>query len=275
MTPARRGRGTIVVGGVPEHFNLPWRLAIEHGAFRAAGLDVAWVDEPGGTGALAAGLADGTLDLATLLTEGLVAALDRGLAAHVDRLFVASPLTWGIHVPRAHAGTPVESLPHARIAISRPGSGSHLMAFVLAARHGWTLVPDAFVHVGHLAGGVDALASGRADIFLWETFMTKPHVDRGEIARAGELPTPWPAFVVARRRGFGAARTARVLDALVPVVDAFVADPTTPALVAARTGGTEDDARAWLARTRYAHGERLGAAELAAVRAQLRAAGAA
>ena len=30
------------VGGVPEHFNYPWRLAIEEGLFREEGLSLHW-----------------------------------------------------------------------------------------------------------------------------------------------------------------------------------------------------------------------------------------
>ncbi len=279
----------IVVGGVPEHFNLPWKLAIERGAFVRAGLDVRWVDEPAGTGAIAAALAEGRFDLATVLTEGLVAALDRGLAAHVERLYVRSPLWWGIHVPPgsvnvapldvAHSHlAPVDlahrHLAHRRIAISRLGSGSHLMAFVLAAREGWSIGPENFVIVGGLQGGVDALAEDCADIFLWETFMTKPSVDEGRIARAGEIAAPWPAFVVARRKGFGAARARAVLRIVDASVTSFVSDPATPGLIAARLGIDESDAIAWLARTQFAHGQRLAAGAIHEVREQLHAAGA-
>lgn len=58
------------VGGVPEHFNLPWRLAIEEGAFKNIGMDVHWSDMTGGTGQMIRGLETGSLDLAVLLTEG-------------------------------------------------------------------------------------------------------------------------------------------------------------------------------------------------------------
>lgn len=34
----------IRIGGVPEHFNLPWHLAIEDGAFKEAGIDLQWQD---------------------------------------------------------------------------------------------------------------------------------------------------------------------------------------------------------------------------------------
>ena len=274
MIDSERTRRTIVVGGVPEHFNLPWKLAIESGAFTDAGLDVRWVDEPAGTGAIIEALAEGHLDLATVLTEGLVAALDRGLAAHVERLYVRSPLWWGIHVPRGSAAVAVGKLAHRRIAISRLGSGSHLMAFVLAAREGWSIGSENFIIVGGLRGGVDALAEDRADIFLWETFMTKPSVDEGRIARAGEIATPWPAFVVARRKGFGAARSLAVLRIVDASVTSFVNDPATPRLIADRLGIDESDAIAWLARTQFAHGDRLTAPAIQQVREQLRAAGA-
>jgi sulfonate transport system substrate-binding protein len=40
------------VGGVPEHFNLPWHLAIERGLFTKNGVEVEWTDIPNGTGAM-------------------------------------------------------------------------------------------------------------------------------------------------------------------------------------------------------------------------------
>jgi hypothetical protein len=43
-------RRVIRVGGVDEHFNLPWKLAIEAGAFETLGVSVVWQDCPGGTG---------------------------------------------------------------------------------------------------------------------------------------------------------------------------------------------------------------------------------
>ena len=40
------------VGGVPEHFNLPWRLATRAGSFEHAGCPVEWREYPAGTGEL-------------------------------------------------------------------------------------------------------------------------------------------------------------------------------------------------------------------------------
>ena len=38
------------IGGVPEHFNLPWRLTIEDGDFQKNGVELHWADMSGGTG---------------------------------------------------------------------------------------------------------------------------------------------------------------------------------------------------------------------------------
>lgn len=40
------------VCGVPEHFNLPWHLAKERGLFDKHGVDVEFIEEPLGTGAM-------------------------------------------------------------------------------------------------------------------------------------------------------------------------------------------------------------------------------
>ena len=36
------------VGGVPEHFNLPWKKAIEENRFATHAIDVTWKDYGGG-----------------------------------------------------------------------------------------------------------------------------------------------------------------------------------------------------------------------------------
>ena len=66
------------VGGVPEHFNLPWKQAIAERAFDDLDVAVEFEDYPGGTGAMTAALAAGDLDAALLLTEGAVADILNG-----------------------------------------------------------------------------------------------------------------------------------------------------------------------------------------------------
>jgi len=186
------------IGGVPEHFNLPWHLAMEEGRFREAGIDLRWSDCPGGTGEMTCGLAEGKLDLALPLSEGAVAAIARGVPMQILQWYVRSPLIWGIHVPAASKIRSVDSLKGKRFAISRYGSGSHLMAFVNAHQNGWTPSEDLrFVEVGDLSGATTSLKQGDAEGFLWERFSTQPYVDRGLMRRVGECPTPWPAFAIA------------------------------------------------------------------------------
>ena len=95
----------------------------------------------------------------------------------------------------------VADLENSRAAISRFGSGSHLMAYVNADNHNWDLAQQKFEVVKNLDGGREFLSKGVADYFLWEKFTTKPFVDNGEFRIVGECPTPWPRFVVAVREG--------------------------------------------------------------------------
>ncbi len=55
---------TIKVGGVPEHFNLPWHLCIEEKLFEDKDLNVIWKDFPGGTGEMNKALRSGEIDVA-------------------------------------------------------------------------------------------------------------------------------------------------------------------------------------------------------------------
>ena len=145
---------------------------------------------------MAKALRDGELDAALLLTEGAVAAIADGAAFKIVSLYTDSPLVWGIHVPATSRFRSEADLRGARYAISRLGSGSHLMAFVHARAKGWPVEQLAFVPVGNLGGAVDAFAGGTADVFFWEKFMTKPLVDAARFRRVAEFTAPWPAFVV-------------------------------------------------------------------------------
>ena len=186
------------VGGVPEHFNLPWHLAIEDQAFEALDLKVKFQDVGGGTGAMMKGLASGKFDMVIALTEGCVSAIMNGVEAKIVKVYVESPLIWGIHVPANSQVQRIEEIQNLRYAISRLGSGSHLMAIVDAAERGWSTDLE-FEIVGNLEGARVALHEGHADNFLWERFTTSPFVDSGEFRRVGERRTLWPAFVICVR----------------------------------------------------------------------------
>ena len=175
---------TIAVGGVPEHFNLPWHLAMASDEFADAGVEVEWKVQRSGTGQMMANLADGEIDVAVALTDGAIAAIARGNPSRIVSLSVTSPLLWGVH---AGSGSAINQLSDIgaehRFAISRFGSGSHLMAHVLGHEQKVEFFAESFEVVGDLEGGVNALTNGSADLFLWDTFMTSPHVESGELKR--------------------------------------------------------------------------------------------
>lgn len=248
------------LGGVPEHFNHPWHLALESGDLD--GLALSWEDQPGGTGEMVARLADGELDLVSILTEGTVKAIAGGLDVTILQVYVSSPLRWGVFVPTASRLHGQADLEGARIAISRPGSGSHLMAYIHAEANGWSLSSerpadggsDPFVVVGGLDGAVEAFAAGRADLFLWDQYMTRPLVDSGAFRQLGTQETPWPSFVIAARNEVLLRRTAEVGLVVDAVVDQAVSLHRRPAVVGElveRHGLTPETVRSWLESTTF------------------------
>ncbi len=240
------------LGGVPEHFNYPWHLAM--GSTGLADLSLTWTDQPGGTGAMVEELAAGRLDLVSILTEGTVRAIDDGLDVVILQVYVASPLRWGVFVPAASPFDDQDELAEARIAISRFGSGSHLMAYVHAEANGFTMDPDRFVEVGGLDGAVEAFTDGRAELFLWDQYMTRPLVDSGAFRQLGVQETPWPSFVIAARREVLLARTAevgRIVDAVVACAVGLQGRAGVVDELSTTYGLTVETVEGWLATTEY------------------------
>jgi ABC-type nitrate/sulfonate/bicarbonate transport system substrate-binding protein len=260
------------IGGVPEHFNLPWLRLVE-----AHGLDdlgVTWRDVPEGSGAMAAALRAGELDVALLLTEGAVAGAAAG-GFKIVSLYTESPLIWGIHVPADSALRTLGDLRGRRYAISRRGSGSHLTSFVHAREQGWPTEHLDFVVVGTLQGAIDAFATGRADVFFWEKFMTKPLVDSGRFRRVGEFGAPWPAFVVCASNAAleESKAIATVLRRVLDAAAELAGSPAAAAAIAERYGLEPGDVREWLAATRWAARPGIGVEHVGPTVAQLGALG--
>lgn len=190
---------TIKIAGVPEHFNLPWHLSIENGDFEKENIDLQWTDVPEGTGKMCQMLRDEETDIAVILTEGIVKDIIGGNPSKIVQIYVESPLIWGIHVAANSNYKTVSDLENKKVAISRLGSGSQLMAYVNADSQGWKTDNLQFEIVNTIDGAVEALTNGTADYFMWERFMTKPLVDKGIFRRIAVCPTPWPCFVIAVR----------------------------------------------------------------------------
>jgi ABC-type nitrate/sulfonate/bicarbonate transport system substrate-binding protein len=240
------------VGGVPEHFNLPWKLAIANNAFAETGLDIEFIDYPGGTGAMTAALRDGEIEVALVLTEGAVLDILKGGDNRLVSIYVESPLIWGIHVAADGPVTAVEE--GQRVAISRFGSGSHLIGVVDSMARGFDPKAMKFVVVDSLDGARAALAEGRADVFLWERHMTQPLVDSGEFRRIGEREVPWPAFVVSARNDF-LEKNANALRAALDIVATYCEklkhDDKSAQLISNTYGIAPADAERWLVGVRW------------------------
>jgi ABC-type nitrate/sulfonate/bicarbonate transport system substrate-binding protein len=134
-----------------------------------------------------------------LLTEGITKSILQGLDAKILTVYVTTPLHWGIHVPYHSDITRVDQLEGKTFAISREGSGSHLMAYVKAFQEGWNTDNLKFNVVGDVYGGLWALQNDQAQGFLWEKYTTFPFTEQKKCRYIDEVVTPWPCFVIAVR----------------------------------------------------------------------------
>jgi ABC-type nitrate/sulfonate/bicarbonate transport system substrate-binding protein len=264
------------MGGVPEHFNLPWRLAIEEGFFAARGIALEWTDYPGGTGAMNKALRDGDLDLATILTEGIVADIINGNPSQLLKIHVQTPLNWGIFVAQSSAFQTVDDLKKARFAVSRMGSGSHLMAYVNALQLGWNPADLSTVILNNLDGMRRGLRDDEADAFMWEKVMTQPYMASGELRRVGLCPTPWPGFVLVARNEIIENQPdtlLRICDGFNEFVATFKTRPNLDHTIAQRYNLPLADVQQWLVETEWSTNNTIHRAMLENVMQTLRQAG--
>jgi len=127
------------IGFVPEHFSTPLEFAKKH-----YGLDSQLLPFPSGTGHMVTALQNNEIDVGVGLTEGWIAALGKAQAAKKDAGFrlvgtyVETPLCWAIS-----SGTQrkdingIGDLQGKKVGVSRIGSGSYVMSFVLADQQKW------------------------------------------------------------------------------------------------------------------------------------------
>jgi ABC-type nitrate/sulfonate/bicarbonate transport system substrate-binding protein len=245
---------TVKIVGVPEHFNLPWHLCIENGEFEVTGIDLQWTDVPEGTGKMCQMLRDGETDIAVILTEGILKDIAAGNDSSIIQVYVQSPLIWGIHVDAKSKHNQLSDLENTTSAISRIGSGSHLMSFVNAEQQNWDTANLKFEIVNTIDGAVEALQNGKADYFMWERFMTKPLVDNGTFRRIADCPTPWPCFVITVRNEFlaqNASTVELILETINNTTIEFKSIPSIDRTLASRYHQKLEDIQEWLKLTRW------------------------
>ena len=248
---------TLTIGGVPEHFNLPWHLAIEEGKFSNEGIDLKWKEFPDGTGAMNKALRDGSIDIAIILTSGIIKDIIDGNPSKIVKVYVQSPLLWGVHLDVNSKFKEVGELENAMAAISRYGSGSQLMAIVNAYQQGFDQQKIQYEIVKDIDGAIDALRNGKADYFMWEHFTTKPLVDQGVFKRIASITTPWPCFVMVVRNEIleneksAIKKVIRIINKQLKTFDNPLSDDELIQLFSNRYGQKKEDVREWLAITEW------------------------
>lgn len=264
------------IGYVPEHYLLPLHLAKSKIPF-----PVELIPFPSGTGHMITSLRKDEIDVAIGLTEGWVAGLlnDQGQKLqgyNIVGSLVQNPLRWAIVTGRNRDDiNSVEDLrQHRRVGVSRMGSGSHVMAFVLAQEQGWLqqssaakdegltiVVLGPFTDLRNGVTGVDG-EPATADFFMWEHFTTKPFFNDSSspLKKIGEIYTPWPSWhIAASSKTFptpeGDQRLAQLFQALDQGVKDFNSAPDEGVRMLG-TGElgchyTEEDAREWLKAVKF------------------------
>ncbi|KNG49325.1 hypothetical protein TW65_03933 [Stemphylium lycopersici] len=191
------------IGFVPEHFSTPLEFAKKH-----YGLDARLLPFPSGTGHMVTALQADEIDIGVGLTEGWIAALGKAQAAKQDAGFsvvgtyVETPLCWAISTgARRDELKGIQDLKGKKVGVSRIGSGSYVMSFVLADQQGWLDTPSGSppfpVEVLNTFANLrDGVNHGTADFFMWEHFTSKRYYDNGEIKRIGDIYTPWSSWKI-------------------------------------------------------------------------------
>jgi len=221
---------TIRIGGVPEHFNLPIHQAIDNKEFESRGVNVEWTTFKGGTGQMTKALRNDEIDICVLLTEGVTADIIKGNPSKIVSVYIKTPLIWGIHTGIKNELEHYAEIYDKVYAISRFGSGSHLMAIVDANEQHKRIINEQFSVIKNLDGALESLTNLDSDVFYWEKYTTKPYVDKGILRRVGEYKTPWPCFVIAATQKLideQPEQLIRVLRTLHDSCDRFMMNPAT------------------------------------------------
>mmetsp|Transcript_39607 Transcript_39607/g.66408 ORF Transcript_39607/g.66408 Transcript_39607/m.66408 type:complete len:547 (+) Transcript_39607:57-1697(+) len=266
------------IGGVPEHFNYPFTLAEERGLYKKHGVSVEFVIQKCGTGAMIAALKNKEQDVVVALTEGLVADIAKGSNLKLLGTYVETPLCWAISTGAKNGKvSSVDDLKGATWGVSRYGSGSHLMASVLASQKGWGVEGAKFKVVGAFDKLRTSVNDGSSDAFMWETFTTKPFHDSGEVKRVGEIFTPWPCFMLAAREDVATEKKDLIKRALAAVGEAaalFHKEANTmPQFIAKKYELKVEDAKQWYSGVKIAAKPEVSSKALATALGSLQKAG--
>lgn len=241
------------VGYVREHFCSP---LLQYEA-EDKGKTFTLVECPSGTGQLIARLTNDEIDVAIALTDALIAGIVKGSQAYkLVGSYVNSPLKWAVITGYNSPYRQISDLQGTTLGISRYGSGSHTMAYVMALQQGWETDQLKFGVNNDIRGLLGSVNDGSTSAFMWEWFTTKPFADANECRFIGAVPTPWPSWLIAahpERASLTELKT--FLSSLTSYVREFQ-KPESRAGASAEFikktfGYPEEDVRAWLQTVEY------------------------
>ncbi|KAK2748498.1 hypothetical protein FQN57_000631 [Myotisia sp. PD_48] len=268
-----------------EHYLAPLHLAFRNQEASSLPFKAILIPFPSGTGHMITSLRQKEIDIAIGLTEGWVAGLvgkeqtnspDQDGGYKVVGQWVETSLRWAIVTGRNRDEIQkVSDLNGSRVGVSRLGSGSHIMSFVLAQQQNWPstspLTPAILGPFPSLRDGVTGQISGAngkpsADFFMWEQFTTKPYFEptpsspSPPLKKIGEIFTPWPSWhIVASTSMFPSPDTDDRLAQLFKVLDSGIVafqEQTEQVIQQLGTGEfgctySEADAKEWLKDVRF------------------------
>ncbi|KAK9457359.1 hypothetical protein V1511DRAFT_165514 [Dipodascopsis uninucleata] len=246
--------GSLKVGYVPEHFSTPLFFAKKEGYYTDLGIEPEFVPYISGTGHMIESLKNKEIDVAVGLTEGFVAGLGKGADFYkIIGTYVQSPLDWAVSTGIGRTDlNKIADLNSPRIGISRFGSGSHVMGFVLGMQEKWAGEIH-FEPLSTFKNLRESVNGGTTDIFMWEYFTSKKYYDTKEIKYIGSILTPWPSWTItARTEVASTPEVARLLEAVNQGIEYFRANQEEAfKYISTNLDYTEEDARAWAKTVRF------------------------
>lgn len=249
------------IGFVPEHFSTPLEFAKKH-----YGLDAQLLPFPSGTGHMVTALQNDEIDVGVGLTEGWIAALGKAQSAKKDAGFrlvgtyVETPLCWAISSGTEREDvTSIADLQGKKVGVSRIGSGSYVMSFVLADQQGWLQPRESPFPVEVLntfSNLRDGVNDRTADFFMWEHFTSKRYYDNGAIKRIGDIYTPWSSWKIVAANALLNPLNQQLGDALAKINKGVAHFDTNHdeavSYISTELDYSEADAREWLTTVRFA-----------------------
>ncbi|KII85053.1 hypothetical protein PLICRDRAFT_166547 [Plicaturopsis crispa FD-325 SS-3] len=243
------------VGYVREHFSSPLLQYAEDDQEKTFTL----VECPSGTGQLITRLTNDEIDIAIALTDPLISGIAKGSEAYrLVGSYVTTPLNWAVITGKDSKYQNISDLKDTKIGISRHGSGSQTMAYVMALQQGWPTDNLEFQVNNDIRGLIDSVNDGSTSAFMWEWFTTKPYADSGEVRFIGSVPTPWPSWLIAAHPSPNRVPP-NSLRAFLTALTVYVRTFGTPAnragdsleFIKDKFGYPEADIKAWLDTVAY------------------------